>query len=1521
MADQNLYTVGWICAIPTELVAALAFLDEEHDPPKELDPNDYNNYQLGKISNHYVAIACLPAGEHGIAAAAGAATNLLRSFPNIRFGLMVGIGGGAPTSHHDIRLGDVVVSTPGDGKGGVFQYDFGITMQNQAFVETGFLDQPPRLLRTAVAGLKTHYEIYGHTLTEEVNKALQRKPRLQKTYSRPQTDDILYKSAYTHISGPWEACEACDDDPSNTIPRRPRDENDDDSIIHYGLIASANQRMENAIIRDKLAMEKGVLCFEMEAAGLMNHFPCLIIRGICDYADTHTNDNWQGYASMIAAAYARDLIHRLAPDRVKEVKTANEILLSLTGQVSELTYNTDRIAHKLDLAKLAIAEGAEYGSYADQHEDECLQGTRTKILHDIEEWATSLSGKCIFWLNGMAGTGKSTISRTVAKCLKEKQLLGASFFFKKGEADRGNATRFFSTIASQLQTRIPGMAGYLRKVIDSEPQISTKSLKEQFERLILEPISCLKAASSQPSFLVVVIDALDECDNDKDIQVLLHLIPQLQASSSMLFRLFITSRPDLPTRLGFKEMGESYYQDLILHEIPKADIEHDIRFFLNHRLAEIRKSRMLQQEWPGEININTLTTISTPLFIFAATMCRVFEDHDLDPQACLNEFLKYEPEDSKLDAIYLPILNRICAKYSDTDSRKEKFIKDVREVLSAIILLENPLSIIDLSVLIGIPTRAISSRLNSLHSVLNVPNDESQPIRLFHLSFRDFLLHHKTPEKTAIWIDKEATNQKLAMQCLDIMCTSLKRNICNLPNYAVSYDDIPNEIVRQHLPQSLEYSCCYWAHHLILGEGQIEHVQYFLKTHLLHWMEAMSILHCVPECVEQIRYLRRFAQDIDDHEVSELVDDAIRYILRNERMIEENPLQLYLSGLLFSPTVSAVKRQFSGELPDFISMTQNVDSSWGAELGELLPSENPSCVALSPTGEVLAAGCEDMTIRVWSTLTGFLYNWWSAGESEMIQAIAFSSDEKLLVSCSSGPGKLRFWDSINGTLLSTFDEDVDEVTSLVFTDGEQLRASPSKTWDFLTWDHATGIQHHRLTKPLPKDAYTKFSPNGLILAVICDGTTIDLWDLAAPSLQHTLVGHANLIWTLCFSADGQLLASGDDEGTIIIWDTTTGVQREHIMKHTGPVIDISFSPGGQLLASLHEKFIGKTDQSADEIAVWDLNGYSLTQILREKLGNSVLILFYGDGDDETLASIGNSIRLWDATDVSRNQRPHEKHVISVVFSFDGQLLATVCRTGRILIWKVTSENVIQNLGDRYNGKILAFSPSNTLLAFSSSPRVVGLWNINTEMQQSSIDASGEIYCVAFSPDDQLVACLVGHQDIKIWDISTQTFKITIHNSYFYPPINSIGFSPNGQYLASSTLFPHHNPHERLIKGFRLPNTDTADFDFWISDTKLHFSRDDINKIHEFPVFELWTPQGDLNREMVSKRNHERTNDLQNQLVVDDEWLCCKDEKVLWLPDSHRASCWASNNKTVAIGHASGGVTIIKISPQFGCSEG
>jgi nucleoside phosphorylase len=329
MSNPNDYTVGWICAITTEYVAAQVILDEKHEQPKCVSPNDNNDYTLGKVGKHNVVIAVLPEGKYGISSAASVARDMLHSFPNVRIGLMVGIGGGAPSRKHDIRLGDIVVSTPRDEKGGVFQYDFGKTIQDQSFRTTEFLNEPPMVLLAAVNGLKTQYKIEGHRFEETISSILEKKPRLRREYKRPDSSsDKLYRSGVIHLNDKASCEEACGGSLLKLELRLERTEDEDNPTIHYGLIASANQLMKDALVRDRLAEEKDVLCFEMEAAGLMNHFPCLVIRGICDYSDTHKNKEWQGYAALAAAAYTKDLLYRIPLNRVEAEKKISDILSS-----------------------------------------------------------------------------------------------------------------------------------------------------------------------------------------------------------------------------------------------------------------------------------------------------------------------------------------------------------------------------------------------------------------------------------------------------------------------------------------------------------------------------------------------------------------------------------------------------------------------------------------------------------------------------------------------------------------------------------------------------------------------------------------------------------------------------------------------------------------------------------------------------------------------------------------------------------------------------------------------------------------------------------------------------------------------------------------------------------------------------------------------------------------------------------------------------------------------------------------
>lgn len=299
------YTVGWICALPLERAAASLVLDATH-PPLHQPRRDQNSYLLGEIAGHNVVIVCLPAGVYGSTFAAVVAAQMCMTFPAIRIGLMVGIGGGVPSRNTDIRLGDVVVSQPQGQFSGVVQYDLGKTISSGRFQRTGSLNMPPPELLTALAKVQANRMIGGNARLEpHMRKALNTERQAGPGLSqRPAKDhDLLYEAWYIHADSEGD-CRSCD--LKCTVRRRPRESKE--PHIHYGTIASGNQVMKNSEVRDRLSNELGILCFEMEAAGLMNHFPCLVVRGISDYSDSHKNKEWQRYAALTAAAFAKELL-------------------------------------------------------------------------------------------------------------------------------------------------------------------------------------------------------------------------------------------------------------------------------------------------------------------------------------------------------------------------------------------------------------------------------------------------------------------------------------------------------------------------------------------------------------------------------------------------------------------------------------------------------------------------------------------------------------------------------------------------------------------------------------------------------------------------------------------------------------------------------------------------------------------------------------------------------------------------------------------------------------------------------------------------------------------------------------------------------------------------------------------------------------------------------------------------------------------------------------------------------------
>ncbi|QPC63178.1 hypothetical protein HYE67_005409 [Fusarium culmorum] len=874
LKSPDLYAIGWIAALPIERAAATALLHDRHDAPEGFDQHqsDTNSYTWGRIGEHNIVIASLQAGVYGTTSAATTASNLIHSLPHIRIGLLVGIGGGIarPDEGQDIRLGDIIVSQPDGIIGGVVQYDLGKAKTGCGWERKGSLDKPPPVLLHALASLQAEHEIEPSKVPDLLQVMLEANPGM----TRPKRDftyqgaenDRLFDSKHDHVGG--SNCDECDS--AWEVKRDQRDSPDPE--IHYGIIASGNKLIKDAATRDSILEDTGhqCLCVEMEAAGLMDRFPCLVIRGVCDYADSHKNDRWQRYAAATAAAFAVELLEYVPAAQLEATQKVVEAIQTLELKVDRLSPHHSAPIQKVDYRtafdQLPVAEGASFNSKAEEHNPTCLPNTREELLKEIDRWIDDPTSKTIFWLNGMAGTGKSTISRTVAHSRSKRGDLGANFFFKRGEMDRGNLNKLMSTLAYQLAFSIQGAAFFIKKTLDDNPAIVGKSTREQFQKLIQEPLSDAAAVAKAMSSVVIVIDALDECDQEADIRLLIHIFSQAKTLRPHL-RVFLTSRPELPIRLGFNEVQGSY-QDLVLHEIPAQIVKHDLVVFLDDEFKKIRhdfnmtvcNERKLPPDWPGCLVVQSLAQMAVPLFIFAATVCRFIGNRRRGhPSEIVRQFLNYKSRGhvSQLDRTYGPVLRSLITDISEYD--KKHIIDDFKMIVGSIVMLADPLSIWSLSQLLEVSFEVVENRLDTLHSVLSIPPIRKAPVRLLHLSFRDYLI----TKESEFRVDERHTHQILAKQCLRVMHTALHKNICGLSFPGTRRSTVDSSELEERMPSQLQYACMHWAYHYIVGDPKSNdnnQVHDFLTTHLLHWMEVLSLLGRAKECLNSLRSLARWLE-------------------------------------------------------------------------------------------------------------------------------------------------------------------------------------------------------------------------------------------------------------------------------------------------------------------------------------------------------------------------------------------------------------------------------------------------------------------------------------------------------------------------------------------------------------------------------------------------------------------------------------------------------------------------------------
>ncbi|CAE6430310.1 unnamed protein product, partial [Rhizoctonia solani] len=1043
----------------------------------------------------------------------------------------------------------------------------------------------------------------------------------------------------------------------------------------------------------------------------------------------------------------------------------------------------DKFATDNHLQKLAPSLWACYNSEkaTELKRGPCTEGTRTNVLIPMHEWASSLNSGGVYWMNGMAGTGKTTIAYSLCQQLDapENRLLCASFFCSRSLPECRSVGRIIPSIAYQIAQCSRPFRYALSKATEENPDAHTRSAHLQFDSLILQPLSDIRVREAFPRNMVVVIDALDECEDTKSTQQILEVL--LTKSKGLPLKFVVSSRPEAAIRHQMEKNGTWIDSRVVLHELDSGEVQTDIKTYLKAELAPVQ---------PSDMEIKKLADRAGVLFIYAATVIRYvgYDDFGRNPRARLNAVLymserRGNVQTREIDRLYGGILE---AAIND-DQLEEVEREELKLVLNTVVCAKAPLTVSALNELLQLNDAGrVHAALRPLWSVLHLMGS-SMAVTTLHASFPDYLTDPKRSGNMPWHCNAAAHHHLIAQRCFQNICTTRPQfNICQFGSSYLKDEEVENldARVEKYISLELRYACQYWSAHLDasgLASALLCLLEQFLSKHLLLWLEVMNLTKIIGTSPDSLSTAKQWAaRNGATRELLALTQDAWRFAFTVvSSPVSKSTPHIYISMLPFLPSHSLIRKHYAHRMRGVIGI-------YGTALERRTPLlaqwtlKLSSRTACSPDGTLVAKapGYSEDYISLIDTSSGQIVRDLPRKDMHMFSCVAFSPDGTHLTSGASGTHHtsgargwvICVWDVGTGQLvLGPVNGHANEITSIIFSHGGSFIISGSADNSIRVWDACSGtsvfvplIGHtNRVTSIATSSGDTKIISGS-------EDCTVRVWDMQSGRLVlDPMIGHTEAVSSVVISPDDLFIVSGSYDCTVRAWDSQTGGMLLVLepCPHDATVYSIAISPDGAHISAGLDN---------GTIQTWDATGRTVSAPLNENLKNVFMLTYSSDGTRIISCSrdfAAERICLFDvqsATDVLDSLPGHSGPTLSIDISPDGMQIVSGSEDTSLCVWDPINGQLVLGplIGHTRGVQLVRYSENGSRILSCSYDRTLCQWDAQTgdSLQVNNLivdtftpygDHNGRGFCAAsYSKDGSYIATISSNASVCVWNSST-----------------------------------------------------------------------------------------------------------------------------------------------------------------------